>query len=212
MKKLVIMIVMMAAAMSAAAQTEAKTAAKRNVTPEERIERQVKRMQSELMLSDDASSKFESLYKDYLSDLRKEADKVAELRKEINKKRADNTLKEKDIKNLQEKQLTLEKKRVEIREKYYDKFSKILNAHQLQKVMFQSFEKRNGRGGNGIAKRVIQIFFHAKHSFCMRLRPRGCAYSILALRGACKGQRVVNFSSLSEITRVSRSTLPMQKR
>ena len=92
------MIVMMAAAMSAAAQTEAKTAAKRNVTPEERIERQVKRMQSELMLSDDASSKFESLYKDQLSDLRKEADKVTELRKEINKKRADNTLKEKDIK------------------------------------------------------------------------------------------------------------------
>lgn len=146
----------MAAAMSAAAQTEAKTAAKRNVTPEERIERQVKRMQSELMLSDDASSKFESLYKDYLSDLRKEADKVAELRKEINKKRADNTLKEKDIKNLQEKQLTLEKKRVEIREKYYDKFSKILNAHQLQKVMFQSFEKRNGRGGKGIAKQSCE--------------------------------------------------------
>ena len=122
----------MAAAMSAAAQTEAKTAAKRNVTPEERIERQVKRMQSELMLSDDASSKFESLYKDYLSDLRKEADKVAELRKEIDKKRADNTLKEKD------------------------KLSKILNAHQLQKVMFQSFEKRNGRGGKGMAEQSCE--------------------------------------------------------
>lgn len=143
---------MMAAAMSALAQTEVKIDAKRSITPEERLERQVKRMQNQLMLSDDVSGKFESLYKDYLSDLRKEADKVADLRKEVNKKRADNTLKEKDVKNLLEAQMSLEKKRVEIREKYYGKFSKILNAHQLQKVMFDHQGKRHGRDGKCVGK------------------------------------------------------------
>lgn len=152
MKKLVIFAVMMAVAIGAVAQTENKGKAKCNVTPEERIERQVKRMQGQLMLGDDASSKFATLYKQYLSDLNSEADKVKEARNEMNKKRADGSLTEKDIKNYQTKQLEYEKKKTDLRGKYYDKFGKILNAHQLQKVMFD--EQGGDRGIKRMGRRM----------------------------------------------------------
>lgn len=123
---------------------------KKQLSEEEKMEGRVKRMQQELMLDDNASEKFATIYKDYLTDMKKAGDEMQESRKALKEKRKAGTLKDSDIKSFQKQQLANEKKMVELREKYYDKFGKVLNARQVDKVMFAKPGKGpRGNGGQG---------------------------------------------------------------
>lgn len=93
-------------------------------TKEERIEFRVNKMQKKLKLSEAVAAEFAPLYKEYLQ-------AMAECRPQL--ERGKNLTDEQVVKNI-EARLTAEQKVLDVKREYLGKFSKILNAEQLQKL------------------------------------------------------------------------------
>lgn len=96
------------------------------------IEMKADRMANQLMLDDATAAKFTTLYKEYLESLQacceQSCCKAATCPKE------NTTLTDKEIEARIEKRFEMQQQRLDIQKKYYDKFKKILNAKQLEKV------------------------------------------------------------------------------
>lgn len=97
------------------------------------IEKQVNRMANQLMLDDATAAKFAPLYKEYLESLQGCCAQNC-CKKATACPKSNATLTDKEIEARIEKRFEMQQQRLDIQKKYYDKFKKILNAKQLEKV------------------------------------------------------------------------------
>lgn len=97
------------------------------------IEKQVNRMANQLMLDDATAAKFAPLYKEYLESLQGCCAQNC-CKKATACPKSNTTLTDKEIEARIEKRFEMQQQRLDIQKKYYDKFKKILNAKQLEKV------------------------------------------------------------------------------
>lgn len=97
------------------------------------IEKQVNRMANQLMLDDATAAKFAPLYKEYLENLQGYCAQNC-CKKAAACPKSNATLTDKEIEARIEKRFEMQQQRLDIQKKYYDKFKKILNAKQLEKV------------------------------------------------------------------------------
>ncbi|WP_300724748.1 hypothetical protein [uncultured Bacteroides sp.] len=114
---------------------EKKAQQKKELTPEQRMDMKVARMQKELMLNDATAAQFAPLYKEYLQAMQqcrpaKPECKKGECPKE---KMTDAELNKKML-----ERFSMQKKAIETKETYFKKFEKILTARQLQKVFMNN--------------------------------------------------------------------------
>lgn len=103
---------------------------KKKLTPEQRQEMQINRMQKSLMLDDETAAKFAPLYKEYLEALK--ACRTEMKQEKPQQRKAERT--DAEIKKQLEERLAKQKKVVETKQTYLAKFEKILNARQLEKL------------------------------------------------------------------------------
>ena len=149
MKKLMILTIV--AAMSAASSISAQPMQRRGgeakkANPEKMIENRVQRMQEQLLLDDKQAEKFAGIYKEYLTAQQKLKDEGVKERREGGKKQ----LTDKRIVERQKQRIAHQKKAAALKEEYYNKMSKVLNARQLEKVFFGKANNRRGFGNAGI--------------------------------------------------------------
>lgn len=119
-----------------AQQDKAGKANRPRLTPEQRIEMQVKQMQKHLLLDEATAAKFAPLYTEYLNAL-KSCHPVAAPKGCPKKELTDAEL---DL-QMQEK-FAMRKKMLETQETYYNKFKKILNIRQVEKLFRTHPHKR----------------------------------------------------------------------
>ena len=118
---------------------------KRKITPEQRIEFRAKRLSKELLLDEKTSAKFVTLYKEYVAAL-----KAAHPAKPEKKGEPTDAQR---IERLQ-KRYEAQAKIANVNKEYVGKFSKILTAPQVEKVM-----SANGwQGKNRFAKQQGKKF------------------------------------------------------
>ena len=112
---------------------------KQKMTPEQRREMLVYKMQQKLMLDDATAAKFAPLYKEYLQ-------AMAECCSACGK--CENPTDEQIKENIA-KRLDAREKAIDVEKKYFKKFSAILNGRQLQEIFCfdkkDSFKKGAGR-------------------------------------------------------------------
>ena len=156
MKKLIILTI--AAALSAtlsigAQPTQRRGAEAKKVSAEKMIENKVQRMQKQLLLDDKQAEKFASIYKEYLTAQQKLRTEGVKENRESGK-----TLTDKQIVERQKQRIANQKKAAELKEEYYNKMSKVLNARQLEKVFFGKNNNRriSGKPGMRPAGRLSQ--------------------------------------------------------
>lgn len=109
-------------------------------TPEQRMEMKIKHLQQALSLDDKTTAKFAPLYKEYMQELGSCCAKP-----EAKQKKADRT-DEQIIQDMKDR-FAAQQKMLDTKTKYFDKFQKILNARQLEKL----FAPRQGK----MAKRAF---------------------------------------------------------
>lgn len=130
MKKLIILAISAILVANVSAQEQKKECPEsKQITKEERVELDIKRLSHELMLSDQQAEKFAATYRDYRNDLDKlleKTEKKCEPGKQLTDKELDQLAKERfeGMKNL-----------ANLQSKYYDKFRKDLSARQVEKVL-----------------------------------------------------------------------------
>ncbi len=132
MKKLLILAVSAILVANVSAQEFKKEGCKdKQLSKEERIELDIKRLTQELMLSDDQAAKFAVTYREY-------REKTAELFKKgkpQEKVESGKELTDKELDKLAKKRFESMKDLAELQEKFYDKFRQDLSARQVEKVM-----------------------------------------------------------------------------
>ena len=138
-------------AMSVSAQDSNKKSEKRPVRPnkEEMQKMRTQRMAKELMLDDVTTAKFTTLYDEYVKELqacmpeRPEMKNDDEAVKDNDKAKAPKELTDNEIEKAINTRFANERKRIDIQENYYKKFSKILTQKQVLKVMMQERGPQN---------------------------------------------------------------------
>lgn len=114
---------------------------KQRLTPEQRVERQVEQVCKSLMLDDATTAKFSVVYKQYLKDLQACSKPKGES-KAFAPKKLEKPLTDEQIEKQIEARFAKSRKILDIRERYYKEFKKVLTPRQIQKVY--SLEKANG--------------------------------------------------------------------
>lgn len=123
---------------------------RQELTPEQRAERTANRIAGELMLDDNGTAKFKSIYTDYQKELAEvnkkympEKPKKQEGAKPERKERTD-----KDIEDGIKNQFAHRRAILDVEEKYYTKFKSVLTPRQIERVY-----RSSGRGGRGFGGR-----------------------------------------------------------
>jgi Spy/CpxP family protein refolding chaperone len=113
-------------------------------TKEERIEMMTKRMSSKLMLNDSQSAKFASVYKNYLNEIQELRPQKAEIKGKIDDAQRDKMTRE---------GFAHQRKMIDLKEKYYNEFSKFLTPAQAQKIIApMNGNMKNGKMRDGKMK------------------------------------------------------------
>lgn len=142
MKTRIMFMAIMVAFTSFATAQEKKGGKK--LTPEQRTEFRVRKMQKRLGLDGAEAEKFAPLYKEYL-------EAKSECRPAVERGR---DLTDEQIKSNIEARMDARQKALDVEKKYYKKLSKVLNARQLQKVF--------GENGPGFGKSGDKKFVPGK--------------------------------------------------
>lgn len=103
---------------------------RKQLTPEQRVEQQVERMEKQLLLDDETAAKFAPLYKEYIEAL---AQCRPAAPKEKIKPRQEK-LTDEAIDQRMQARFELQKKRLDVKETYYKKFKEILTMRQVEKI------------------------------------------------------------------------------
>ena len=150
MKIRIVLMALVVAFTSYATAQEKKEAPK--MTEEQKVEFRVAKMQKSLGLDEATAAKFAPLYKEYIQEL-------AKCRPELKRGKE---LTEEQVKENIEARIDAKEKSVKVEKKYYGKFSKILDAKQLQKLFSEpkafnknvkgGFAPQGKRPGQGFAK------------------------------------------------------------
>ena len=129
MKKLWILAISAVLVANVSAQ-EAKCEKGKQLSKEERVELDIKRLTHELMLSDQQAEKFATTFREYAA----KVDEIFEKGKP-EKFEPGKELKDEQLDKLAKARFEGQKKLADLQEKYYDKFRKDLSARQVAKVM-----------------------------------------------------------------------------
>lgn len=139
MKKILLIVTM---AMCVCGTTLCAQEKKQKLTPEQRIDMWVIRMQNKLMLDDATAAKFAPVYKEYLQ-AKMECCKPC-------KTKCDNPTDEQIKKNI-ENRLDNRQKALDVEKKYFKKLSSILNGRQLQQVFCDKSKAKSWNKGKKAA-------------------------------------------------------------
>lgn len=126
------------------------------LTPEQRAERRANGMVKTLMLDDAKAAQFVPLYKKYILEL--QSCQFRNKMKGFGDKKVE-TMKDSEIKELLDLRFSESRRILDIREKYYKSFSKLLTPRQLwtiysrEKMMAGKMKKEMERRKNGKGKR-----------------------------------------------------------
>ena len=153
---------------------------KKKLTPEQRQEMQINRMQKSLMLDDETAAKFAPLYKEYLEALKACRTKMKQEKPQ--QRKAERT--DAEIKKQLEERLAKQKKVVETKQTYLAKFEKILNARQLEKVFRMD---RPGKMHKRMGQKPCQMM-HGKMGRPGQMPAPGCPHQCPAAPQAPQGR------------------------
>ena len=147
----VLMALFLGSQMTLSAQNEENKERKQRPTPEQMMQMQTNQMVRALMLDDATAAKFTPIYEKYLKELRecRMMNFKPRARKDADQGTEANTAKETpkpvmtdaEIAKMLKDQFAQSRKMLDIREKYYNEFSKILSQKQIMKIYQQ--EKSN---------------------------------------------------------------------
>ena len=112
----------------------------KKLTPEQRLEMQVKKAQKRLFLDEETAAKFAPLYKEYLEAMKQCKPAPKQLQKGEKKELTDA-----EIDQMMQDRFAARKKLVETQETYYKKFKKILNIRQVEVLFKDNGPKRPHR-------------------------------------------------------------------
>lgn len=135
--------------MPLSAQNKDNKERKQRPTPEQMTQMQTNQMVKALMLDDATATKFTPVYEKYLKELREcrvmnrkpRAEKPQGTEAAAKKEGQRPSMTDAEIATMLKNQFTQSRKMLDIREKYYNEFSKILSQKQIMKVYQQ--EKSN---------------------------------------------------------------------
>lgn len=136
-------------------KADKSNAEKVRLTPEQRMERQTVNMAHELMLNDAVSQKFCTLYQKYLTELHTCQDVFRKDDTLQMSKGMSGQLTDAQIEKKLEARFVHARRILDIREKYYHEFKKILTPRQIQRMyraekslqrkVHKEMERRNGK-------------------------------------------------------------------
>ncbi|WP_294629292.1 hypothetical protein [uncultured Bacteroides sp.] len=135
--------------MSLSAQNKDNKEKKQRPTQEQMVQMQTKQMVKALMLDDAAAAKFTPVYEKYLNELREcrtmnrrpRAEKPQGTTAAPRKNAEKPAMTDAEIATMLKNQFAQSRKMLDVREKYYNEFSKILSQKQVMKIYQQ--EKMN---------------------------------------------------------------------
>lgn len=131
------------------ANQEPQKKAPQRPTTEERIAKQTEFMQQRLLLDEKTAAQFAPIYKEYLNELN-------QCKPQLEKPEQGKKLTDAEIEKRIESQFSMQKKRIETQEAYYNKLKKVLNAKQLEQIFRPNacgHKHMNGKATNGMEKR-----------------------------------------------------------
>jgi len=131
MKKIIFMLAMLFTATVMTAQTQdngGKKAKKERPTPEQMQEAKINHIVNTLALDDATAAKFRDVYKDYDNEMK------AILKGNGGERKKPSQMSDAEIEAQMKARFQQSRKILDTREKYYDKFRKILNPRQVKKV------------------------------------------------------------------------------
>ena len=140
-------VLLMGSQMTLSAQNTDNKQKKQRPTPEQMVQMQTKQIVKTLMLDDATAAKFTPVYEKYLKELRECRMMTHKARTEKTKGQGTDAKKERpsmtddEIATMLRNQFTQSRKMLDVREKYYNEFSKILSQKQILKIYQQ--EKMN---------------------------------------------------------------------
>lgn len=145
----VLAVLLMGSQMTLSAQNTDDREKKQCPTPEQMMQMQTKQIVKTLMLDDATAAKFTPVYAKYLKDLREcrvmshkaRAEKTKVQGTDANAKKERPFMTDDKIATMLRNQFTQSRKMLDVREKYYNEFSKILSQKQILKIYQQ--EKLN---------------------------------------------------------------------
>ena len=123
------------------AQNKAQEKGKQKATSEEKMDMAVRRMQQSLVMDEKTAAQFAPIYKEYLQAMKDCAPQKSEGKK-------GEALTDMEIKQKIEDQFALQHKRLATRELYYQKFEKILNGRQLQRMFLSQPQANHNKKAN----------------------------------------------------------------
>jgi len=127
-------------------QNEQKSKRQENRPTFEQVEqKQCNRMVKELMLDDVTSAKFIPLYKQYLEDIR--ACKLLKYKRDMKERNNKVAQTDEEIEKMIKDQFEQTRKMVDIQEKYYNDFQKILTPKQILRIYRPMSQKMFGEKG-----------------------------------------------------------------
>ena len=161
-------VLLMGSQMTLSAQNTENKQKKQRPTPEQMVQMQTKQIVNTLMLDDATAAKFTPVYEKYLKELREcrmmthkaRTEKTKAQGTDANAKKERPSMTDDEIATMLRNQFTQSRKMLDVREKYYNEFSKILSQKQILKIYQQEkmnankfrkeFDRRKGqRPGQG---------------------------------------------------------------
>lgn len=145
----ILAVLLMGSQMTLSAQNTDNKQKKQRPTPEQMVQMQTKQIVNTLMLDDATAAKFTPVYEKYLKELREcrmmthkaRTEKTKAQGTDANAKKERPSMTDDEIATMLRNQFTQSRKMLDIREKYYNEFSKILSQKQILKIYQQ--EKMN---------------------------------------------------------------------
>lgn len=131
MKKIVILAISAILAFNVNAQESKQECKGPKMSKEQRVEMDIKRLTQELYLSDQQAEKFALTYREFAA----KADELFSRKDADAKEKRGKDLTEKEMDELAKKRFEKQKQLIELKETYYAKFRRDLNARQTAKVL-----------------------------------------------------------------------------
>lgn len=175
-------VLLMGSQMTLSAQNTDNKQKKQRPTPEQMVQMQTKQIVNTLMLDDATAAKFTPVYEKYLKELREcrmmthkaRTEKTKAQGTDANAKKERPSMTDDEIATMLRNQFTQSRKMLDVREKYYNEFSKILSQKQILKIYQQEkmnankfrkeFDRRKGqKPGQG---------YHQGQKLVLRVKPR----------------------------------------
>ncbi len=157
--KLFIAMLMLSASTMVMAQQEPRENNRQRPTQEQMVEMQWQRVAKQLMLSDAQTAKVKPIYEAYMKEMKetfpahKAEGRFGNPRP--TKPEAPKQMTDAEVSTMVKNQFAAERKRLDIQEKYFDKFCKELNPRQAQ-FLLNSVGMKNHGGKNGFRGRGMR--------------------------------------------------------